>query len=201
MRKLRTIIMITLLLLSVLAAGCIGGDGDASDDDITDDEPEAYEGLLSSLKIPISELPEGYELMGEESVTDASEFDDDDQELIDLEFQEAYTVSYMYLSDDFSDMGLVMELVIKFSPDTVDEAMDTFNEHQIDEFDENATIEEIDGYGEKAYLVRAHEGETDLELYQIIFVKKDVMVAVVATGADDSETLAEDLAGYVDSLI
>lgn len=123
------------------------------------------------------------------------------EDLLEYGFEEGYIITYMYLSEDFSDMGLVAEMIIKFSADDIEDVLDTFKEKQLEELGGSATYESISNIGDSALKITAYEDESELELYQIVFVKKDLLVAIVATGADDSETLADTLAGYVDSLI
>ncbi len=189
-KNIKTIFVILMLTATILA-GCISG-GESSS--------EAFDGSAESLLLTKDDLPEKYgEFFEVEQITDAEELFSDNTTGPKLGFKEAYAVTSMFFDEEFN-FGIFAQLVIRFELDKMDQVL---GEYKASQEEDNEEFESVDfgKIGDETYGIKITDEEFGSELYQIAFIKKDIMVVLIVTGEEDSKAFIKDLAENIESRI
>lgn len=185
MRKISTIILISLLLILPMLSGCIGG-GD-------DKEVVPWEGDVNDLLLDVEDLGEGYDVETE-YYEDPEEFADDATILNAHGFQEGAMADFALF--DWENIIIGAEMVLRFGADKMEGVLEDFKSTLQEEEGEDTTFEEINlgKYGDETIAFKIVSADLEgFGAYAIGFIKNDIMVLIMTVSEDDDGDLVKSL--------
>jgi len=173
--------LLSFILLLAFTCGCIGGEGDV------------FEGDISELLVNIDDLPSGYAI----EIDKDTLIGDMPDTLLEKGFSEGkvryFTLSNAELKASFG------QTVQRYEPETISGVLDYAKTNML----ESEDIEEIAGrsFGEGSFIL--HSTQANNESYVIMFFDKDIIVQVFHNGIllEPDLVMLESIASEINELI
>ena len=192
-KKRICVLFAIMILVSPLLAGCIGGGGDS-------DDKKPFSGNIESLLLADSDLPEQFREYAERMSMPADEIFPDDELPDDLGFQEAHALTAMFFDDNFN-FGILAQLVMRLDIEKMETAMDEYREAQEEDYEGEISSVNFGTIGDETYGLKVSDPEMGMDMYELVFIKDDIMVIFIVSGVDNPESLIKELAKKVEGKI